>query len=163
MIKIIPTQEQIARAQELFDFRALKNSITQGDGNLAGALGEIIACDYYQAEQKNTYDYDLVMRNHDGEEVMVDVKTKRHNQDLTPNPTWSAVVSNYNTHQQCDYYCFVGMGYDLSVAYIFGFMQKDDFYNQSTFCRKGEIDPLGNGEWKFSSDCYRMQIKDLLL
>ena len=158
MIKIIPTQEQIERAQELFDFKVLNNSITKGDGNLAGALGEVIVCDYYNGEQKNTYDYDLILKG-----KKIDVKTKRQNQDIIPKPTWVAAVSNYNTHQDCDYYCFVGMGYDLSVAYIFGFMQKDNFYKQSIFGKKGEIDPYGNGVWTFASDCYVMQIKDLML
>ena len=77
MIKIIPTQEQIERAQELFDFKVLNNSITKGDGNLAGALGEVIVCDYYNGEQKNTYDYDLILKG-----KKIDVKTKRQNQDL---------------------------------------------------------------------------------
>ena len=158
MIKCHPSQDQIQRAKELFDFRVLNNSITQGDGNLAGALGEIIVCDHYNASHENTYDYDLIIK-----EKKIDVKTKRHNQELSPTPNWAAAVSNFNTHQKCDYYCFVGMGYDLSVAYIFGFMQKDDFYQKSIFGKKGEIDPFGNGVWTFSSDCYVMRVKDLKL
>lgn len=163
MIKIAPSNEQIRRAQRLFDFKVLNNSITDGDGNLAGALGEIIVCDHYNAEQKNTYDYDIVMRNAQGYTFKVDVKTKRFTQGITPQPNWAAAVSNYNTRQECDYYCFVGVAYDFSVAYIYGFIQKDDFYQQSIFGKKGEIDPYGNGVWTFTSDCYLMQIKDLLL
>jgi hypothetical protein len=163
VIKIFPTQNQIQRAQELFDFKVLNNSITEGDGNLAGALGEVIVCDYYNAEQKNTYDYDIVMLGADGNPYMVDVKTKRFTQGKTPQPNWAAAVSNYNTRQGCDYYCFVGVAYDFSVSYIYGFIEKDNFYKQSIFGKKGEVDPYGNGVWTFASDCYIMQIKDLLL
>jgi hypothetical protein len=163
MIKIIPTQEQISRAQELFDFRALKNSITQGDGNLAGALGEIIVCDHYQAEQKNTYDYDLVMRNHDGEETTVDVKTKRISPKLKPSPNWFATVAASNTSQNCDYYCFVGVATDFSTAYIYGFYPKEEFYEKSIFGKKGDVDPYGDGIFTFRADCYNLFLKDLLL
>lgn len=163
MIKIIPTQDQKHRAKELFDFKVLNNSITDGNGNIAGALGEVVVCDNYNAEQQNTYDYDIIMRNSYGKPFKVDVKTKRFTQGITPQPNWAAAVSNYNTRQDCDYYCFVGMAYDLSVAYIYGFIQKDIFYKQSIFGKKGAIDPYGNGVWTFASDCYLMQIKDLLL
>ena len=163
MIKVVPTEDQIKRAKKLFEFKALNNSITNGDGNIAGALGEVIVCDHYKATHQNTYDYDLIIHSKDGEPFSVDVKTKRFTQGKTPKPNWAAAVSNHNTKQKCDYYCFVGMAYDFSTAYIFGFVKKDDFYQQSYFGRKGEIDPYGNGVWTFASDCYVMLIKDLLI
>ena len=52
----------------------LQGSITGGTSNVVGAIGEIIVADSIEAEQMNTYDYDLVK---DG--MRIDVKTKRCN------------------------------------------------------------------------------------
>lgn len=163
MIKIIPSNEQIRRAQRLFDFKVLNNSITDGAGNLAGALGEIIVCDHYNAEQKNTYDYDIVVIGANGDCYTVDVKTKRISTNTTPKPNWFATVAASNTRQKCDYYCFVGVANDFSFAYIYGFIQKDQFFEKSIFGAKGEIDPYGDGIWTFRADCYNLFLKDLLL
>ena len=158
MIKCHPSQDQIQRAKELFDFRVLNNSITQGDGNLAGALGEIIVCDHYNASHQNTYDYDLILK-----EKKIDVKTKRFSPNYVPQSNWLVSVSASNISQKCDYYCFAGVTNDLCFAYIYGFIQKDNFYKQSIFGKEGEIDPYGNGVWTFRADCYNLFIKDLKL
>ena len=42
MKKFKVTDDQLKRAKKLFDFKELNNSITKGEGNLAGAVGEII-------------------------------------------------------------------------------------------------------------------------
>ena len=63
---------------ELSKSRAIKmgiinNSIMQGDGSIAGFVGEYIAADILDGEVMDTYDYDILLRNRD----TVDVKTKR--------------------------------------------------------------------------------------
>jgi hypothetical protein len=156
MIKIIPTNDQIKEAYKLFDFKVLKNSVTEGDGNVAGALGEIVVRDAYKGKQANTYDYDLLLGG-----KTVDVKTKRFFKRRTPNGEWNLNVSDYNAKQRCDYYCFVGVTYDMSSVYIFGFISKEDFIKQSVFRRKGEVDPRGDGVWTFKCDCHNIQVKDL--
>ena len=47
MIKIKISDAQRARAKELYEFNVLKGSVTKGEGNEVGALGEIIVMDYY--------------------------------------------------------------------------------------------------------------------
>lgn len=158
MHKIIPTPSQIAEAHKLFDFKRLNNSITGGDGNVSGALGEIVVRDVYKGKQANTYDYDVILNG-----KKVDVKTKRFAGWRTPNKEWNLNVSDYNAKQKCDYYCFVGVTYDLSTVYIFGFIKKSNFLNQSVFRRKGEVDPNGDGVWTFRCDCHNIQVKDLIL
>ena len=64
MKKFIITKFQIQRAKELFDFKELNNSITKGEGNLAGAIGEIVVKDAYRGKGKNTYDYDTIIKNY---------------------------------------------------------------------------------------------------
>ena len=54
MISVCISDLILEKAQKLFDFKKLNGSITDGDGNLAGALGEIIVCEYYKAKQENT-------------------------------------------------------------------------------------------------------------
>ena len=150
------TKEQIERAEQLFQFNKLKNSITEGDGNLAGALGEIIVCDEYKGEQANTYDYDLIING-----FKIDVKTKRISNNLSPKKTWNATVPNFNTTQKCDYYCFVNLRNNFEVGFINGFITKEDFYEKASFREKGEIDPSGNGVWRFKADCYNLSIVNL--
>lgn len=158
MHKIHPTASQQKEAKSLFEFNKLKNSITSGDGNIAGALGEVVVRDAFKGLQANTYDYDLILNS-----KTVDVKTKRFASWRTPNRDWNLNVSDYNAKQRCDYYCFVGVTYDLSAVYIFGFITKEDFIRKSKFRRKGEVDPNGDGVWTFKCDCHNIQVRDLIL
>jgi hypothetical protein len=66
MIKIKITESQIKRAKKLFSFNKLKNSIKEGEGNLLGAIGEIVAFDYYQEQGKlvihsGDFNFDLLI------------------------------------------------------------------------------------------------------
>ena len=156
MIFVSVTEFHLTRARDLFDFQKLKNSITDGEGNLAGALGEIIVCEYYNFEQTNTFDYDLKINS-----TRIDVKTKRFTPRYTPDKSWNINVSDFNTRQDCDHYCFVGIADDYSCAYIYGFIAKKEFFKIAVFGKKNDIDPNGNGSWKFKSDCYNILISQL--
>ena len=51
----------------------LNNSVTDGDGNLAGVVGEYVVHKYLAGSiWENTFDYDLIYRD-----KKIDVKTKR--------------------------------------------------------------------------------------
>jgi len=74
VIEIPVRDDQLLKAREqAVEMGKLHNSITKGQGNIAGFIGEIITAELLNATQQNTYDYDLVLTN--GETV--DVKTKR--------------------------------------------------------------------------------------
>lgn len=150
------SDEQMKRAKELFEFKRLNNSITKGEGNLAGALGEILMADKFKGKQANTFDYDIIIQG-----FYIDVKTKRFTAKFTPNPNWNLNIPDFNTTQKCDYYCFVGMADDYKRAYFYGFIKRDDFYKKAVFGKKGEIDPNGNGTWTFRADCYNLLISEL--
>ncbi len=158
MILLVVTKEHIEKAKELFEFKKLNNSITEGDGNLAGALGEILVCEYYKGKQENTYDYDLIIKS-----LKIDVKTKRYTAKFTPTQSWNLNIPDFNTTQACDYYCFVGMPDNYSKAYIYGFISKNEFYEIAKFGKINEIDPNGDGKWKFRADCYNILISKLKL
>jgi hypothetical protein len=50
--EILITEEQRTRAEELYKFNVLKGSVTEGEGNKVGALGEIIVFDKYANKTK---------------------------------------------------------------------------------------------------------------
>ena len=158
MIELKITGESLDAANKLFEFKKLNNSITEGGGNFAGALGEVLVCDYFKGEQKNTFDYDLIINN-----KKIDVKTKRFTEKFKPNNKWNLNIPDFNTTQACDYYCFVGMADDYKRAFLYGFIEKVKFYEIATFGKAGAIDPNGNGSWKFRADCYNILIAELNL
>ena len=101
MIEIEITQKMKERAwRKARQMGEINNSITKGDGNIAGFLGEEIANNLIKGDIKNTYDYDIIK---DG--VKYDVKTKRCTSE--PKPYYECSVAAFNTKQKCDYYVFV--------------------------------------------------------
>jgi hypothetical protein len=137
------------KAEEL---GVLRNSITSGEGNLAGFLGEYIASLIMGAEWKNTRDYDIVL---DG--IKIDVKTKRCTSP--PKPYFECSIADFNTSQRCDKYVFVRVMKDLSKAWILGEMGKDEYYQAAVFVEKGQLDP-SNG-WRCQADCWNVPISQL--
>jgi hypothetical protein len=157
MIKIKISDEQRARGKELYEFNVLKGSVTKGEGNEVGALGEIIVMDYYgdKAEYVGDYDYDLIIKN-----KKVDVKTKKQNVPPQLHHTYN--IFSYNTKQKCDWYCFVVIHKSLRTGWIVGWKNKEEFFKEATFRREGEVDDTIKGcEWKFKGDCYCLKITDL--
>ena len=139
-----------ARAKEMGN---LKNSITKGQGNLAGFVGEQVVADYYGFTIKNTYDYDLVTKG--GKKV--DVKTKRTT--VEPKPYYECSIAAFNTKQKCDTYFFVRVSNDMKTAWILGYKMKDEYFQQAKFLKKGDIDPDNN--FTVKADCYNLPIYEL--
>ena len=154
-VKIKPYWKKAA-LKEAEEMGALKKSITGGGGNLAGFVGERVVADYLDIKKENTYQYDLITKK----EKTYDVKTKRCKSKPLLNYTVS--VCALNTKQNCDAYVFVRVDNDITIAWILGYMPKEKFYKKATFCKKGELDPDSNCNWRFKEDCYNMYIKDLL-
>ena len=91
MIEVEITREQIKRAKSLYDFKVLANSIMQGKSNKYGAIGEILAYDYFcktkEVVFESTFDYDMIV---DG--FTIDIKTKRTT--VRPEPHFNCSISN---------------------------------------------------------------------
>ena len=150
MIEIDITEDQRQRAKELYEFNVLKGSVTEGKGNEVGALGEVIVWDQFKkiTEYVGSYDYDMIIRG-----KKVDVKTKLQN--FAPKPYHRANIFAYNIRQKCDYYCFVAILSDLSKGWIIGWKEKERFFKEAIFKKKGEVDNVGTNEgWVFKGDCY---------
>ena len=144
-----------AALKEAEEMGSLRKSITGGAGNLAGFVGERVVADYLGVKKANTYEYDLITKK----EKTYDVKTKRCKSK--PLPEYTVSVCALNTKQKCDYYIFVRVDNDIKTAWILGYMSKEKFFKNAKFCKRGELDPDSNCNWRFKEDCYNMYIKDL--
>ena len=157
MHKINITDDQRNRAKELYEFNVLKGSVTKGEGNEVGALGEIIVLDRYKelAEYVGDYHYDLIIKG-----KKVDVKTKKQNVPPASHHTYN--IFAYNTTQKCDWYCFVVIHSSLKTGWIVGWKDKEEFFKTAKFRKKGEVDDtIPNCEWTFKDDCYCLKITEL--
>ena len=156
MITIPITQEDIDKAENLYSFKCLNSSITEGKSNIYGAIGEVVVERYLKSINRDvdftsTFDYDMIVSG-----KKIDVKSKRTT--VTPKDHYLCSVSNFNTTQRCDYYVFTSIKESKDVAYILGYMSKNEFYERSMFFKEGDIDVNG---FAFRSDNYSIQIKYL--
>ena len=148
MIKLQITESQIKRANKLYSFNELKNSIKNGEGNLTGAIGEIVAFDYYQEQDKvvihsGDFNFDLLIGG-----SKIEVKTMECNS--TPKEYHECNVSLYNAEQECDYYLFLNVDSSHSTAYIKGYVSKERFKKIRQLRLKGEK----NGSFEYKCDTF---------
>lgn len=138
------------------DMGKLKKSITAGDGNMAGFLGECVAQFILGGDLTNTLDYDIILP--DGRTV--DVKTKRSTSE--PLPHYDCSVAAYNTVQKCDLYAFVRIEYiknEWGRAWFLGVIPKDEYFQKSRKLYKGQRD--GDNWFTVKADCYNLRIDEL--
>jgi len=156
MIEIEITQKMKERAwRKAREMGEINNSITKGDGNIAGFLGEEVANNVIKGDINNTYDYDIVKNG-----VTYDVKTKRCTSE--PKPYYECSVAAYNTKQKCDHYIFVrleNVNGRWTRAWLLGCYGKYDYFKNARFLKKGQTD--GNNNFKVKADCYNMEIGSL--
>jgi len=154
MIEIEITNQMRDMAQtKAEEMGKLHNSITGGNGNLVGFLGEAIVANLIGTELINTYDYDLIYLDR----IKIDVKTKRT--DVRPQPYYECSVADFNTKQDCDWYVFTRILNSCSRGWVLGFLPKKAFYKKASYHRKGDVD-LSN-YFIFKADCYNIKIEDL--
>ena len=156
MIEVKITEQMKKRAwKKAREMGKLKHSITEGDGNIAGFLGEEVANHIINGQITNTYDYDILK---DG--LKIDVKTKRCTSK--PKPFYDCSVAAYNTKQGCDYYVFVRIenkNGKWGRAWVLGSYPKKKYFEDAKFLKKGTKD--GNNAFLVKADCYNMSIDKL--
>ncbi len=153
MVEVNITEEMINLAEDkVNEMGKLNNSILKGSGSLAGFIGEQIFMNVLGGEWKNTYDYDVIV-----EDKKIDVKTKQTT--VEPKPYYECSVASYNTKQKCDTYAFVRVKKDLSVGWLLGVKNKDAYFKESNFMKKGDVDPSNN--FVVRADCYNLPIDKL--
>ena len=110
----------------------VQKSITHGEGNVAGFIGEHLAQSVYGGEMINTFKYDLVLP--DGRRI--DVKTKRTG--VKPKTDYDCTVTDFQIDYDCDGYIFVRVLRNYEKGWVLGSISKEDFKKKSTFHEKGE-------------------------
>ena len=115
-MKLLISQSQLKRAQELYEFNNLRNSITEGKSQIYGAIGEIVVWDWLcnagvETEYHGTKDYDLF-----AEDVTIDVKTIRVN--TPPTNEHNANISAHNTQQKTFMYFWVYVLEDMKYYLV---------------------------------------------
>ena len=154
MIEVVVTGDMLVEARDkAAEMGKLRNSITNGAGNIAGFIGEAIAQQVMGGVLANTYEYDLILCNG----KTVDVKTKQTS--VKPLETYECSIAGLNATQECDYYAFVRVKNDFSVGWFLGVYKKQQYMLDSVFLKKGTIDP-DNG-YVVRSDCYNLKINQL--
>ena len=143
------------------DLGGIKNSITKGDGNYAGRLGELALAKHLSVEVKDRKDYDII---YDGKKI--EVKTKRR--AVEPKPDYTVNIAAPSLHQKPDIYAFLSMEYldrdsggnynDLLNIWLCGYKNAEQFFEEASFWPKGHPDPPA---FKTHRDIYVMKIKDL--
>ena len=108
---------------------------SEGKRLFEGYLGEIVIIDYYGVEDIDDYEYDIIIN-----EIKVDVKTISCK--FKPAPHFLAAVNSCETdgehRQNSDRYIFVRIREDYEAAWIVGYMECENFFDLSTFVKKGE-------------------------
>jgi hypothetical protein len=129
----------------------VKRSITKGDGNFVGFIGEHLAQSVYGGELINTFKYDLVLP--DGRRL--DIKTKLTG--YLPKPDYDCSVTDFQIDYDCDGYIFVRVLSDYQKGWVLGHISKKDFKDNSTYHEKGDKE----GNFIFKHSCYNIKISQL--
>lgn len=164
MIELPFTTAQINRARKKADdLGSLNRSITKGEGNFAGYLGEIvlnkhiggrlISCNKGNAK----YKYDLSYQGY-----KVEVKSKRRTKD--PLGEWDASIADTSKHQTPDIYAFMSITFDrplkeVQKVWLCGFITPEQYFDEAAFWKRGSRDP-SNG-WLVRQSCWNLPYKDL--
>lgn len=159
IIEVEITKEMISQAkQRSEEMGVIKNSITKGEGNIAGFLGEEIANVALKGKISHTYNYDIIK-----DDKKIDVKTKRCTS--APRPHYECSIAELSTHQRCDAYVFVRVEWfkenpnAWKRGWILGQISKDEYFENACYLEKGDTDPA-NG-WIVSANCYNLPINQL--
>ena len=157
MIEITITDEMLLNAERLAkELGVLNNSIRNGEGNIAGFLGEeCVLAHFKKAVRDNTYQHDIRIGND-----YIEVKTK--DRTVPPKPEYECTIPNANTRQINSFYFFVSLlrqGTKYTKGYLLGYMKREEFFNKAQLLKRGDIDPSNN--FVVKADCWNLKIKDL--
>ena len=127
----------------------LGNSITEGEGNTAGFIGEIATHVYLSGSTlESTLDYDVIYRGH-----LIDVKTKRTTRPFI-NGSFDASIAHHNPRQKCHLYAFTRVNEEAEKVWLAGWMGKLDYFDLAEYHRKGDI--IGTNNFTVKSNCYNL-------
>lgn len=116
----------------------LNNSITSGEGNYAGFIGEDAVKTYLNAsysDGSDVFNNDLILFG-----KTIEVKSKRRN--VSPNLYYDVSIAKTSRHQNPDIYVFTSV--NETKVWILGWIYFEKFYSLSKFIPKGTVDKTNN-------------------
>jgi hypothetical protein len=128
----------------------MNGSRTQGQGNVAGFIGEILTARTLGVTIDDTFQYDLKYKD-----LKIDVKTKSCSSP--PKPNYLCSVMSYQLKNDTDGYIFARVNIPARRCWILGYISKQDLLEKGKFCKKGEPD----GSFFFKEDCWSIEISQL--
>lgn len=137
---------------------ALRGSIEDGDGNVAGRYAELVFTEAFGGTIADHYEYDV---SYNG--LALDIKTKRRT--VAAKPHYEASIADWNTEQDCDLYFFASVlcGDDVTAPFhhvdLLGYIAPAEYYRRAEFHAEGDRDP-DNG-FTFTTDCYNLEYRAL--
>ena len=154
MIEVPVSNAILLQSRDLAEaMGSLNNSFTNGQGNVAGFIGELVVLELLAGKRVSTKDYDIILE--DG--TTVDVKTKRTS--VKPRLHYECSVAKLSLHQDCDSYAFCRVKNDYTVCWFLGLVMHDTYFSKARFLKKGDVDPSNN--YTVKSSCYNLSIEEL--
>lgn len=144
----IPTKIVTHAKQMADDMGKISGSFTDGEGTIAGFIGELMVADTIGAEQTNTFEFDLTYHG-----LLLEVKTKRCSS--APKSDYSCDVACRNLRQKADFYIFTRVMKDFSVCWLLGCIGKYDFFMNARCHEKGE---QSFGGFTYSASCLSVPV-----
>ena len=156
MIEVEITEDMKKRAwAKSREMGEINNSITHGDGNIAGFLGEEVANQLICGDICNTYDYDIVKGDTD---MMLKQKDVLQNQKVITNVLLLRLTRG-KTAITMFFVRIENVKGRWGRAWVLGSYEKEQYFKDARFLEKGKID--GNNNFRVKADCYNMPINKL--
>lgn len=153
MVQVESTSEMIANARvSAHNMGVLRNSITSGEGNVAGFVGKYMVGKYLKRQLTKTPEFDFIYNG-----MRIEVKTKRCTS--MPRSFYECSIAEFNPDQRCDYYAFVRVLNDMSRGWILGVMTPDEYFQRCTVKEAGEYD--AQNRFTFHCKSYNLPISEL--
>jgi hypothetical protein len=170
-IDILPEWLPIAE-QKAKTLGKLRNSITDGEGNIASVLGEMaVNCFLKGSIWQPTFDYDIIYRK-----KTADAKSKRHGVGRDPTLDDEGSIYAKNMTQKCDAYIFTRVQWEKESSdigkwvsgingvgkyvWIMGIIAKENFISKARHIPLGWRDS-SNG-WVCKEECWNIFYRDLI-
>ena len=156
IIKIDVPEEILMRASErAARMGVIANSITGGEGNLAGFVAEetlvqLIPDAFLIDGNPN---FDIVI----GNDLTFDVKTKRTT--VIPRANYECSIATTSLHQNCDGDVFCRYVVNSNCLYLCGWIGQQAYFDSSKFLKKGDV--VDNNNFTVKQDCYNLPIGSL--
>ena len=152
MIELPIPESIVIEARRMADeMGEIDGTFTDPDGKVAGFIGELMTAEYLNAEQTNTYEYDLTYNG-----VLLEVKTKRCSSE--PLPNYDCDVSGRNIRQKADFYVFTRVMKDFSKCWLLGCVGKFEFVTTARFHERGSKSYTG---FQYTASCFSVPVSSL--